>query len=94
MLWKEWFNLSSNEFCFLYLKENPVPCLEVIAMIQTEADQLVSLVNQKGEITSKEAAKILDIKERQVQEWADFLEQRGILNLKMNLFNFKLKALK
>jgi predicted ArsR family transcriptional regulator len=59
-------------------------------IIQTEADKLISLVDSKGKITAKEASKILGIKERQVEEWADFLEKHGILNLKLNFFNLKL----
>ena len=47
-------------------------------IIQTEADRLISLVDSKGNITAKEAAKILGLKERQVEEWADFLEKHGI----------------
>jgi len=59
-------------------------------IIQTEADKLISLVDTKGKITAKEAAKILGLKERQVEEWADFLEKHGIINLKLNFFNLKL----
>lgn len=59
-------------------------------IIQTEADRLISLVDTKGKITAKEASKILGIKERQIEEWADFLEKHGILNLKLNFFNLKL----
>ncbi len=59
-------------------------------IIQTEADRLISLVDTKGKITAKEASKVLGLKERQVEEWADFLEKQGILNLKLNFFNLKL----
>ena len=59
-------------------------------LIQTEADSLISLVDNKGKITAKEAAKILGMNERRVEEWADFLEKQGILNLKLNFFNLKL----
>ncbi|MBS3136345.1 hypothetical protein J4401_05280 [Candidatus Woesearchaeota archaeon] len=59
-------------------------------IIQTEADSLISLVDNKGKITAKEAAKILGMNERRVEEWADFLEKQGILNLKLNFFNLKL----
>jgi predicted ArsR family transcriptional regulator len=59
-------------------------------IIQTEADRLISLVDTKGKISAKEAAKILGIKEKQIEEWADFLEKHGILNLKLNFFNLKL----
>ncbi|MBD3164754.1 hypothetical protein GF323_06150 [Candidatus Woesearchaeota archaeon] len=59
-------------------------------IIQTEADKLISLVDTKGKISAKEASKILGLKERQVEEWADFLEKHGILNLKLNFFNLKL----
>jgi hypothetical protein len=59
-------------------------------IIQTDADRLISLVDTKGKITAKEASKILGIKERQIEEWADFLEKHGILNLKLNFFNLKL----
>jgi len=51
---------------------------------------IISLVDTKGKITAKEASNILGIKERQVEEWADFLEKHGILNLKLNFFNLKL----
>ena len=59
-------------------------------IIQTEADKLISLVDTKGKITAKEAAKVLGLKERQVEEWADFLEKHGIIKLKLNFFNLKL----
>ena len=59
-------------------------------IIQTEADKLISLVDTKGKITAKEAAKVLGLKERQIEEWADFLEKHGIINLKLNFFNLKL----
>ena len=59
-------------------------------LIQTEADRLLSLVDTKGKISAKEAANILGIKERQVEEWADFLEKHEIINLKLNFFNLKL----
>ena len=48
-------------------------------IIQTEADKLISLVDTKGKISAKEASKILGLKERQVEEWADFLEKHGII---------------
>ncbi|MDO8481156.1 MAG: hypothetical protein Q7S65_05085 [Nanoarchaeota archaeon] len=59
-------------------------------IIQTEADRLISLVDTKGKISAGEAAKILGISSRQVEEWADFLESHGIINLKLNFFNLKL----
>ncbi len=59
-------------------------------MIETEADKLLSLVNNQKEITAKEAARQLDMKERQIEEWADFLERRGVLNLRSNIFSLKL----
>ena len=59
-------------------------------IIQTEADKLISLVDTKGKISAKEASKILGLKERQVEEWADFLEKHGIIKLKLNFFNLKL----
>ncbi|MBS3107155.1 hypothetical protein J4419_05865 [Candidatus Woesearchaeota archaeon] len=59
-------------------------------IIQTEADRLISLVDTKGKISAGEAAKILGISPRQVEEWADFLEHHGIINLKLNFFNLKL----
>jgi predicted ArsR family transcriptional regulator len=63
-------------------------------IIQTEADRLISLVDSKGTISAKEASKVLGLKERQVEEWADFLEKHGILNLKLNFFNLKLVSKK
>jgi len=36
-------------------------------IIQTEADRLISLVDTKGKITAKEAAKVLGLKERQAE---------------------------
>jgi hypothetical protein len=47
-------------------------------------------MNAKCKITAKGASEILGLKERQVEEWANFLEKHNILNLKLNFFNLKL----
>ncbi|MBW2977104.1 hypothetical protein KY347_06705 [Candidatus Woesearchaeota archaeon] len=51
------------------------------SIIETGVDKLVKLVNSKGRISSYDAAKELGVGMSVVMEWADFLEEEGIINI-------------
>lgn len=53
--------------------------------IKTGADKLVELVSQKGKVSVDEAAKALGVGKDVVQEWAEFLEEEGLVTLDYNL---------
>ena len=50
--------------------------------IQTGVDRLVALVKEKEKISIDEAAKTLGVSKINIQEWADFLEEEGIIEIK------------
>ena len=54
-------------------------------MIETGVDKLVKLVKQSGKISVAEAAKILGLSNTIITEWADFLEEEGIISIEYNL---------
>ena len=51
------------------------------AVIETGVDKLVSLINSKKKVTVKESAKELGVGVSVIEEWADFLEEEGIINI-------------
>ena len=51
------------------------------SIIETGVDKLVKLVNEKGKISSFDAAKELGVSNTVVMEWADFLEEEGIISI-------------
>src|SRR3989338_385385 len=51
------------------------------SIIETGVDKLVKLVNLKGKVSPYDAAKELGISSSIVMEWADFLEEEGIINI-------------
>ncbi len=53
--------------------------------IQTEIDNLVSLVQEQERISVKDAAKRLNLPEETISEWAGFLEEEGIINIEYKL---------
>ena len=50
--------------------------------IKTGVDKLVELVDQKKEISISDAAKILGVPVSVVEEWTDFLEEKGVIKIK------------
>ena len=50
--------------------------------IQTGVDRLVALIKEKEKISIDEAAKTLGVSKINIQEWADFLEEEGIIEIK------------
>ena len=50
--------------------------------IETGVDKLVDLVKRKKKISLPEAAKTLGVSPVVVEEWADFLEEEGIISIK------------
>jgi len=51
------------------------------SIIETGVDKLVELVNAKGKISSEDAAKELGVSTTVILEWADFLEEEGIVSV-------------
>lgn len=49
--------------------------------LKTSADQLMDLVRSKGKMTVAEAAKALNVSEKTVQSWVDFLVDEHILGV-------------
>ena len=53
--------------------------------IKTGVDKLVELVSEKKKVTVEDAAKKLGVGKDVVQEWAEFLEEEGIVSLDYSL---------
>ncbi|MBS3131183.1 hypothetical protein J4212_02005 [Candidatus Woesearchaeota archaeon] len=51
------------------------------SLIETGVDRLVKLVQENGRISVPDASKQLGISSTVVEEWADFLEQEGIISI-------------
>lgn len=50
-------------------------------IIETGVDKLVKIINSRGSVSSFDAAKELGVSPAVVMEWADFLEEEGIINI-------------
>ncbi len=59
-------------------------------MIRTEADQLLDLLATYKKMSTKEAAKMLGMNTRTIEEWADFFEKKGLIHVKFNPFSFNM----
>lgn len=53
--------------------------------IETGVDRLVILINERKKLSVDEAAKELGVSTLIVQEWADFLEEEGIISIEYSL---------
>jgi len=51
-------------------------------VIETQIDRLIDLLSKRRKITLSEAARILNVKESQIDEWVSTLEDRGVVELK------------
>jgi predicted ArsR family transcriptional regulator len=51
-------------------------------IIETQVDNLIDLLNKRRKITLSEAARILNVRESQVEQWVGTLEDRGVVELK------------
>lgn len=51
------------------------------SLLKTGVDRLVSLIQEKKRISVPEAAKELGVSQIVVEEWADFLEEEGIISI-------------
>ena len=51
------------------------------SIIETGVDKLVNLVNKNSKISSFDAAKELGVSSTVIMEWADFLEEEGIISV-------------
>jgi chromosome segregation ATPase len=55
--------------------------VQLPSIIETGVDKLVNLINLKGRLSSVDASKELGVSTTVVMEWADFLEEEGIINV-------------
>lgn len=53
--------------------------------IQTEVDQLISLINEEEKISVRQAAKRIGVPVSTITEWAGFLEEEGMINIEYKL---------
>ena len=53
--------------------------------IETGVDKLVSLITERKKVSIDEAAKELGVSKILVQDWADFLEQDGLISIEYSL---------
>jgi chromosome segregation ATPase len=53
--------------------------------IETGVDKLVEIINKKKKVSLGEAAKELGVSEPIIQEWADFLEDEGLISVQESL---------
>jgi len=51
------------------------------SIIETGVDKLVNLVNTQKSVSSSDAAKLLGVGMTVIMEWADFLEEEGIISI-------------
>lgn len=57
----------------------------LVKNIETGVDKLVTIINDKKKVSVDEAAKQLGVSKVLVQEWADFLEQDGLISVEYSL---------
>lgn len=57
----------------------------VNVLIETGVDKLVELVRKNSKISISDAAKALNVSTDVIEEWADFLEEEGIINVEYKL---------
>lgn len=55
------------------------------SVIETGVDKLVKIVKERGRILLTDAAKELGVSPAVIQEWADFLEEEGIISIDYKL---------
>ena len=55
------------------------------SIIETGVDKLIGLVKKKGRISFSDAAKELSVNMNLIEEWADFLEDEGLINIEYKL---------
>jgi len=55
------------------------------SFIETGVDKLVRLVESKKKVSTTDAAKILGVSSAVIDEWADFLEEEGLISIEYKL---------
>ena len=55
------------------------------SIIETGVDKLVGLVKKQKRVSIAEAAKFLNVSTDVIEEWADFLEEEGIISVEYKL---------
>jgi len=53
----------------------------------TGVDKLVNIIKDKKKISIDKAAKLTGVNPARISEWADFLEEEGIIDIKPGLVN-------
>ncbi len=65
-----------------------------MTILQTDVDKLIKLVDEKGSISIKEAAKELNVSKLLIEDWANFLEEEGLIKREYKLTDEFLTARK
>lgn len=55
------------------------------SIIETGVDKLVKLVRERGRISVSEATKLINVGSSVIMEWAEFLEEEGIISIEYTL---------
>lgn len=55
------------------------------SLIETGVDKLMELVKKKGKVTFQDASNELGVSPNLIEEWAEFLEEEGLINLDYKL---------
>lgn len=61
-----------------------------MAIIETKADEFMNLVYEKKELTSKEAAKELNVDEAYIRKLAYVFQKRRLIDLKASMTSLKI----
>ncbi|MGC8929394.1 MAG: hypothetical protein ACP5OZ_02610, partial [Candidatus Woesearchaeota archaeon] len=56
-----------------------------MALIETEVDKLLELLKERKKVSISEAAKKLGLDNKTIEEWADFLEEEGVIKIEYTL---------
>lgn len=56
-----------------------------MAIVETKVDEFMNLIYERKQITSKEAAKILEVEEAYVRKLAYLFQKRKMIDLKTTL---------
>ena len=65
-----------------------------MSVIETKADELISLVRKKGQVSAKEAAKAINVSEAYVHKLAYVFQKRKLVDLKASAFSLAIIARK
>jgi len=56
-----------------------------MAFIETEVDKLLELLKERKKVSIPEASRKLGLDKKTIEEWADFLEEEGVIRIEYTL---------